>query len=194
VADKTILILGGLGVLYYLYSQQQSAKLLQPYPGTAPANPNKIGGGGGSGGSGAGGGSSSGSGKGGGSGTTQAQGSGPAVVQGPQDPCDFNGPAYNSQTCSQYGGSVYGDPCNYLDPAYNQAQCEDNGGAVYNNYQDTQDPCDPNSSMYDPNQCGSAVVAVSSGPDSGDPCDPSSSAYNMDICSATQYPPNGGYL
>jgi hypothetical protein len=49
---------------------------------------------------------------------------------------------------------------------------------------DTMDPCDPNSSMYDPTQCGAPGGTVY---DSMDPCDPASVAYDPNTCYGTGY-------
>jgi hypothetical protein len=48
---------------------------------------------------------------------------------------------------------------------------------------DTMDPCDPNSSAYDPNQCGSSIGSTGyTYTDTYDPCDPNSSAYDPSQC------------
>jgi hypothetical protein len=170
--DKTLVLLG-VGVLAYLYFSKSGIPgvtrpiLPQPYPGTAPPNPNRVGGttGGGTSGGGTGGGIS-------GGGTTPSgaprQTTTPSGVPLPPndsgDPCDPNSYAYDATTCASYtGADQYTTP-----PAP----------------VDTFDPCDPYSSVYDPSQCGSAVdtTGTSGGGDSMDPCDPTSSMYDEYAC------------
>jgi hypothetical protein len=63
---------------------------------------------------------------------------------------------------------------------------------------DSGDPCDPNSTAYDPNNCTGttqqSTYASGTVPDSGDPCDPGSASYDPSICSGngSYFDPGGG--
>jgi hypothetical protein len=190
---QDILLFGGLGLAaYWLFSSKSgtTSPFSYPFPGTA-AQPKPATGTGSTGGGG-GGGSIPGTSGGGSSGSGIPRGTpntGP-VASDTGDPCDTNSYAYDQTACDQINGVSYTSQ----QPQY--TQCMD--GSYTNDpstcpenqigYQDTLDPCDPNSIMYDLNQCGTAGTTQY---DSMDPCDPTSVAYDYNTCYGYQ---TVGYL
>lgn len=210
--DKTFLIVGGLGLLYLLFSRSASAGPSPYPPGTAPGGgikpPTSGGGGGisvGGGGSPGGGGGVPGGTSGGGTAgtgsiprTTYICSDGSLVTDPslcPVGPSPVGGECadstYVDDVATQCPENMYTytdtmDPCDPSSIAYNTAICgtPTGGNTGYiPPITDTMDPCDPSSVMYDPNQCGSPTVAGGS----GYACYDTGDICNPDDCS---YDPN----
>jgi hypothetical protein len=170
MADKTVLLVAGLGALYFL--MRPGSAFAYPSTTTKPAT--------GSGSSGSGGGFSMGSGSGGGSVTGGSGGSyqykpttGNTVINCPGSP-----------GCPGYGVTDdSGNPCDPSSVTYDVQLCNVMNGT------DSQNICDPASYYYDASQCTGSDVASEYPVDTGDPCDPSSYAYDATICSGV---PNYG--
>lgn len=167
-SKDNLLLYGVLGVgAYLLFSKSASAATRYPqtYPPTRPPQQpagSKSGGGGGGGlPMPSGGGSSSGGSV--GTGSTTPLGPGGTIDQttGPGECADGT----------------------YVDDV---SMCPENQTPV-----DSMDPCDPNSSVYDPTTCYGQPANTGTTPgyvDSMDPCDPNSSVYDPTVCYSYQNP------
>ena len=173
MADKGLLLIAGLGALYFL-TRPGSAFA---YPPSSPIQPKPPSSGGGSG-SGSGSGFSFGGGtvtpNSSGSGYTYAPTSGGPVVNCPGDP-----------SCPG-GGPDSGDACDTTSDAYDPQLCNVENGT------DSFNICDPASYFYDASQCTGSDTASTYPVDTGDPCDPSSYAYDATVCSGVPDYSGGG--
>jgi hypothetical protein len=171
--DKALFLIGGLGLLYLLFSKSASAGPSTYPPGTVPGTGYKPPGSGGSSGGGSGGGSFPGG--------TSGAGPGSGGAGGPRTTyvCS-NGSLVTDPSLCPVGPNPVGGEC--ADSTYVNdvnTQCPEN---VYT-YTDTYDPCDPMSIAYNPAQCG-MPTGTATGPDTMDPCDPLSVMYQPSECYA----------
>jgi hypothetical protein len=169
--NKTVFILGGLGLLYFFYSRSASATpSLYPStpsaPGSTPSKPST--------------GFSTGSGSGGTGGGAAGGGTIPTPPATPTTPPVYNQPV----SCLDQYGNTYQIPMGPCPASYS--------GFGPQGYIDTNDPCDPNSQAYDPSQCGTPTPTTPQY-DSGDPCDPTSVAYDPSACTSVDYSSTTGY-
>jgi hypothetical protein len=153
-----LLIIGGLGLLYFWTRSQPGGGYPQTYPpqqkpqtGTSGTSGGGggISGGGGGGPSGSGGGSSPGSISGGGSPTYSPSNPSPYNPSGQigppnpsTDPCNMDSMSYDPIVCTNAGGTSYSPSGSGTDPA--------TGGCPST---DSMDPCDPCSAYYDEPTC-----------------------------------------
>jgi hypothetical protein len=184
-SDKTIFLIGGVGLLYLLSKNSSPFVGPRPYPtptgtgtGTTPPKPGGSGGGSSGGGGSPGGGFTP-----GGGGSGAGTGGTPTRLYVCADGSLVTDPSQCPTGYQPVGGEC--SDSTYVDDV--ATQCPEN----VNSYVDTMDPCDPNSIAYDPSQCGYATGTDTGPPldangipygDTMDPCDPSSVFYEPTEC------------
>jgi hypothetical protein len=168
--DRMLYVIGGLGLLYFLYSQTATAGVVPrpttypPPPGPVPKPPTSGGG----------------TSTGGGGGGFSPGGGGGVTTPPRQTYVCSDGSLVTDPSLCPVGPSPTGGECadsTYVDDV--TTQCPENVPS----YTDTMDPCDPNSSMYDPTQCGTPTPPAQVCYDGGDVCDPGDCSYDPVACS-----------
>lgn len=159
--NKDILILAGLGFLYMMTRPGHASA--QTLPQRYPTTPQQTP-------------QKSGGGSGGGSGSGGGFPSGGTTSPGTSS----TGGTPNYGPIDQLSGPGECADGSYVDDV---SLCPEN--------QDSMDPCDPNSSVYDPTTCYGQPANTGTPPgyvDSMDPCDPNSSVYDPTVCYSYQNP------